>query len=77
MVTVFGVEASVVYEINAASDDISGSESGAIRLASAGRTKRMAVVTVVTVRVFIPSGKTVHIHALRRKTNSHVPVDGQ
>ena len=49
MVSVFGVEASVVYEIDAASDDVPGGESGTVWLAGAGGAEGMSVVTMVTI----------------------------
>jgi len=57
VVTVFCVKTSVVNKINSATYDVSGCESGSVLLPSAGWTKRMTVVAVVTVRVFVPSWK--------------------
>lgn len=55
MVSIFSVEACVVYKVDATSDDVTSSEGGSVGLAGAGGTKRVTVVAVVTVRVFVPA----------------------
>ena len=72
VVSVFGIEASIVDEIDATSDDVSGGESGTVRLTSAGGAEGVTIIAMVTVRVFVPSGQTVHVDALRRKSDSHI-----
>ena len=74
MMSVFGVEASVIDEIDATADDVTRGESRSVRLPSTGRAKRMTVVTVITVRVLIPTGEAIHIDPLGRQTDSHVPA---
>ena len=72
MMSVFGVETRVVYEIDAASDDVTRGEGGSVRLTRARGAEGVTVVAVVTVRVLVPAGQAVHIHPLRRQTDSHV-----
>lgn len=55
MVSIFSVEACVVDKVDAAADDVAGGEGRAVGLAGAGRAKRVAVVAVVSVRMFVPS----------------------
>ena len=49
VVSVLGVEAGAVDEVNAAADDVSRGESRAVGLARARRAKGVAVVAVITV----------------------------
>lgn len=55
MVSVLGVEAGVVDEVDATADDVARGEGGAVRLARARRAERVPVVSVVAVRVFVPA----------------------
>lgn len=57
MVTVLCVEARVVDQVDAAADDVTGCEGGPVGLARARRTKRVTVVAVVAVRMFVPTLK--------------------
>lgn len=56
--SVLGVEASVVYEVDAAADDVASGERRAVRLSGARGAERVTVVSVITVRVFIPTCST-------------------
>ena len=57
MVAVLGVETGPVNEVDPASNDVTGSESWPVCLASPGAAEAVAVVTVVTVRVLVPTRK--------------------
>lgn len=49
------VETSVVDEVNAAANHVACSERGAVGLPRAGGAERVAVISVVTIRVFVPT----------------------
>lgn len=55
MVSVLGVEAGVVDEVDAAADDVPGGEGGPVRLPGARRAERVPVVAVIPVRVLVPT----------------------
>ena len=74
MVSVLGVETGPVDQIEAAADDVAGCESRPVGLPGAGAAKTVAVVAVVTVRMFVPAGQAVHVHTLGAKSHPHVPV---
>lgn len=52
---VLGVEAGVVDEVDAAANHVARRERGSVRLAGAGGAEGVAVVSVVTVRVLVPT----------------------
>ena len=72
--SVLGVKSGVVDEVDSASNDITGGKSRPIWLACTRRTKTVSVVTVVSVRVFVPTRKSVDVNSVRRETDSHVTV---
>lgn len=53
--SVLCVEAGVVDEINAAADHVARRKRGSVRLSRAGGAERVSVVSVVTIRVLVPS----------------------
>lgn len=53
--SVLCVEAGVVDEVDAAANHIASREGGPVRLPGAGRAEGVAVVSVVTIRVLIPT----------------------
>lgn len=52
---VLGVKAGVVDEVDTAANHVARRERGSVRLASARGAEGVAVVSVVTVRVFVPT----------------------
>jgi hypothetical protein len=74
VVAIFRVKTRVIYEIDAASDDVSRRKGGSVRLTGARRTERMAVVAVITIRLFVPTWQSVHVDALGGQTDAHVAV---
>lgn len=52
---VLGVEAGVVNEVDAAANHVARRERGSVRLAGAGGAEGVAVVSMVTVRVLVPT----------------------
>ena len=74
MDAVLGVEAGPVYEIESAAHGVSGGECGPVWLTSAGAAEAVTIVSVISVTLFIPSGKSVHVHSLGRETHAHVAV---
>lgn len=71
VVPVLGVEAGVVDEVDAAAYDVPGGEGRPVRLPRPRRTERVPVVTVVAVRVLVPTLTTSphHIYRIIRKRN--------
>lgn len=55
MMSVLSVEARVVYEVDAAADNVARGEGGPVGLPRAGRAERVSIVAMVTVRVFVPA----------------------
>lgn len=55
MVSVLGVEAGIIDEVDAATDHVTRGKGGPVRLPRARRTERVPVVAVVTVRVLVPT----------------------
>lgn len=55
MVSVLGVEAGIVDEVDAATDHVPRGEGGPVRLPRARRAERVPVVAVVAVRVLVPT----------------------
>lgn len=55
MVSIFRVKARIINEIDTASDHVARGEGGSVWLSGAGRTERVAVVAVITVRLFVPA----------------------
>ena len=53
--TILCVEAGVVDEVNAAANDIARRKRGSVGLSGARRAKGVAVVSVVTIRVLVPT----------------------
>jgi len=54
-VSVLGVEAGVVDEVDAAANHVARGEGGPVWLAGAGGAEGVAIVAVVTVRVLVPA----------------------
>lgn len=52
---ILGVEAGVIDQVDTAADDVARGERGPVRLPRARGAEGVAVVTVVTIRVFIPT----------------------
>lgn len=52
---VLGVEAGVVDEVDAAADHVARGERGSVGLPGAGRAEGVTVVSVVTIRVLVPT----------------------
>lgn len=67
MVSILGVEAGVVHQVDAATDHIAGRERRPVRLSGARRAERVAVVAVVAVRVFVPTWKICFVIDLSQK----------
>ena len=74
MDAVLGVEAGPVYEIESAAHGVPGGECGPVWLTSAGAAEAVTIVSVISVTLFVPSGKSVHVHSLRGETHAHVAV---
>ena len=74
MDAVLGVEAGPVYEIESAAHGVPGGECGPVWLTSAGAAEAVTIVSVISVTLFVPSRKSVHVHALGRETHAHVAV---
>ena len=74
MDAVLGVEAGPVYEIESAAHGVPGGECWPVWLTSAGAAEAVTVVSVISVTLFVPSGKSIHIHSLGRETHAHVAV---
>lgn len=68
------VECGVVDQIDAAADHVTGSEGRPIRLTRAGRAEAVAVITMVTIRVLVPSWQPVHVDTVCREANAHVAI---
>jgi len=73
-VPILRVETSVVDEVDTTTDDIIGGEGGPVGLPRARGAERVAIISVVTVRVLIPAGQAVHVDTLGGEANAHVPV---
>jgi hypothetical protein len=54
-VAILCVETGVVDEVDAAANHVTCRERGAVGLPRAGGAERVAVVSVVTIRVFVPT----------------------
>jgi len=74
MMSVLGVEAGPIDQVEAAADHVTGCESRPVGLAGAGTAKTVTVVAVVTIRMFVPAGQTIHVHTLGTEPDPHVPV---
>jgi hypothetical protein len=74
VVAIFRVKTRVIYEIDAASDDVSRRKGGSVRLTGARRTERMAVVAVITIRLFVPTYKNSTSLRIHRLVHLHVLV---
>lgn len=77
MVSVLGVEAGVVDEVDAATDHVTRSKGRPVRLPRARRAERVPVIAVVTVRVLVPTcaHTTFYISLLFASVNSFFFVD--
>lgn len=65
-VAVLGVEAGVVDEVHAAANHVARRERGSVRLAGAGGAEGVAVVSVVTVWVLVPTWRVWRVTMRRR-----------
>lgn len=74
VMTIFCVESSVVNEIYAATDHVTGSEGRAIGLASAAWTETVTVVTVIAIWLLIPAWQSIYVDTLHREADSHITV---
>lgn len=74
MVTVLGVEARVVHQIDATADDVTGGEGRSVRLPVTGRAERVAIVTVVTIRLLVPARQPIHLEVRVRQPDAHVTI---
>lgn len=54
-VAVLGVEAGVVDEVDAAANHVARCECGSVWLTGAGGAEGVAVISVVTIRVLVPT----------------------
>ena len=74
MDAVLGVEAGPVNEIEGAAHSVPSGEGRPVWLTGARATEAMTIVTVISVTLFVPTRKSVHVHALGRETHAHVTV---
>lgn len=74
VMAILRVEGGVVNEIYTATDHVAGGEGRSIRLPSSTWAETMAIVTVVTVWMLIPTGKSIYVDAWSRKADAHVTV---
>lgn len=63
-VAILGVEAGAVDEVDTAANHISCGKCGTIWLASPRGAEGMPIITMVTIGMFIPTRKSVHVDAL-------------
>jgi len=74
VMAILRVEGGVVNEIHAATDHIAGGESRSVGLTGATWAETVAIVTVVTVRMLIPTGKSIYVDAWGREADAHVTI---
>ena len=74
MDSILSVEAGAVNEIEGAAHSVPGGEGRPVWLTGAGAAEAVTIVTVISVTLFVPSRKSVHVHSLGRETHAHVTV---
>lgn len=72
--TIFCVESSVVDEIHAATNHITGGEGRTVGLSSTAWTETVTVVTVIAVWLLIPARQSIHVYTLHREADSHITI---
>lgn len=71
---VFRVKRAVIDEIDATADDVARCKSWSVRLARARGAEAVTVVSVIAVRMLVPSWQSIDVDAVRREADSHVAV---
>lgn len=74
VMAILRVEGGVVNEIYAAADHVAGGEGGSVGLSSATWAETVAIVAVVTVRMLIPTGKSIYVDAWGWEADAHVTI---
>jgi len=74
VMAILRVESGVVNEIYAATDHIAGGKSWSVGLTGTTWAETVAIITVVTVRMLIPTGKSIYVDAWGREADAHVTV---
>ena len=64
MYSIFGIKTRPINEVEATPDDISSGEGWTIGLTCARTTEAVAVISVITITLFVPAWQSVHVHTL-------------
>ena len=74
MDAILSVKAGPVNKIESAAHSVPRGEGWPVWLTSAGAAEAVTIVTVISVTLFVPSRKSIHVHTLGRETHAHVTV---
>lgn len=74
VMAILRVEGGVVNEIYSTTDHVAGGEGRSVRLSRATWAETVAIVTVITVWMFIPTRKSIYVDAGSRESDAHITV---